>query len=94
MASPFIPHISEGLHAILGYTQPLFGGQRTEVLTDALGTHTALRYEPEEGLAREGVDLWQPLTLEANRPFNQPVPLVKKLDHSIVEAERARLGQQ
>jgi hypothetical protein len=31
--------------------------------------------------------------LAGGKPFNQPQPLVKKLDHSIVEEERARLGQ-
>ena len=93
MFSPFIPHISEGIHAILGYDAPIFGGFKTETISDELGTHVALSYEPESCMAREGVNLWQPLNLEAGKPFNQPYPLVKKLDHSIVEEERARLGK-
>ena len=66
---------------------------KTETISDELGTHVALSYNPEGCLAREGVNLWQPLSLEAGKPFNQPSPLVKKLDHSIVEEERARLGK-
>ncbi len=93
MFSPFIPHISEGIHAILGYDAPIFGDFKTETISDELGTHVALSYKLEGCMAREGVNLWQPLRLEAGKPFNQPSPLVKKLDHSIVEEERARLGK-
>lgn len=35
---------------------------------------------------------WSLPTLEAGHPLNAPVPLFKKLDHSIVEIERAKLG--
>jgi len=38
-------------------------------------------------------DLWIPAELEAGKEFTQPVPLIKKLDHKIVEEERARLGK-
>jgi hypothetical protein len=31
--------------------------------------------------------------MNGGRTFNQPQPLVKKLDHSIVDEERARLGK-
>jgi methionyl-tRNA synthetase len=93
MFSPFTPHISEGIHAILGYDAPIFGDFKTETISDELGTHVALSYNPEGCMAREGINLWQPLSLEAGKPFNQPSPLVKKLDHSIVEEERARLGK-
>jgi len=93
MFAPFIPHISEGLNMILGYTQPIFGGLNTQSVTDELGTHTVLQYQPENCMAKEGTDLWQPMHFEAGKPFNQPVPLVKKLDIAIVEEERAKLGQ-
>ena len=35
---------------------------------------------------------WSLPTLEAGHPLNAPVPLFKKLDPSIVEIERAKLG--
>jgi hypothetical protein len=38
-------------------------------------------------------DRWVATDLVGGRSFNQPVPLVKKLDHGIVEEERARLGK-
>ncbi len=93
MFAPFIPYTSENLHQILGYEQPLFGSQGTRSVEDGLGTHEILVYESENSLSGSGNDLWQPLALTGGKPFNQPQPLVKKLDHSIVEEERARLGQ-
>jgi len=93
MFAPFIPYTSENLHQILGYEQPLFGSQSTRSVEDGLGTHEILVYESENSLSGSGNDLWQPLQLTGGKPFNQPQPLVKKLDHSIVEEERARLGQ-
>jgi hypothetical protein len=44
-------------------------------------------------MAKEGVDLWQAVELQADKPFNKPTTLFKKLDHSIVEEERSRLGK-
>jgi methionyl-tRNA synthetase len=93
MFAPFIPHTSESLHRILGYAQPIFGTQGTRGVEDKLGRHDILVYHPENALSGSGDDLWQPAELAGGKPFNQPQPLVKKLDHSIVEEERARLGQ-
>ena len=52
-----------------------------------------MRYRSEGSLTDQGEDLWQPKPLQAGRRFNAPTALFKKLDHSIVEAERQRLGQ-
>jgi methionyl-tRNA synthetase len=86
--SPFIPFSSERLHTYLGYTKPLFGEQFLEVIQDQIGEHKVLRYRPGNSIGR-----WQPSQLPAGQPLNQPLPLFKKLDESIVEQERARLGQ-
>jgi methionyl-tRNA synthetase len=87
MLAPFLPFSSEKLHIFLGYTQPLFGKQSTQVVKDALGQHTALRYDPDGATG-----VWAPSQIEAGRQLVQPGPLFKKLDVKIVEEERARLG--
>ena len=86
--APFLPFSSEKLHTYFGYDGPLFGTQRVETYTDALGPHTALTYDAAGATGR-----WQPSDLQPGQPLRQPGPLFKKLDESIVEAERARLGQ-
>ncbi|MFZ3070443.1 MAG: methionine--tRNA ligase [Anaerolineaceae bacterium] len=93
MFAPFIPYTSESLHAILGNTKPIFGHQEMDDIQDQLGSHQILTYKAEDCLTGEGVDLWHAGEIEAGRPFNQPFPLIKKLDHSIVEEERAKLGK-
>ena len=94
MFAPFIPFTSEALHQILGYEQPLFGSQGTRSVEDKLGEHIILEYFSEGSVSGVGNDLWQSAQIAGGRPFNPPKPLVKKLDHSIVEEERARLGQK
>ncbi len=88
LLAPFLPHTSEKLHSYFGYTQPLFGTQYTETVTDSLGEHNALRYNP----APEGIR-WVPSQLQPGQALQQPLPLFKKLDPSIIEEERARLGK-
>ncbi len=90
--SPFLPHTSQKLHEFLGYGQPLFGELITQEIEDDLSTHTVMLYEPKGSLASGGVDLWAPERLTPGKPFNQPQPLFTKLDPSIVDEERARLG--
>ncbi len=85
--SPFLPHSSEKLHSYMGYSESLFGEQYTEKVSDELGEHTALRYRP----AKTGGN-WTPTKLEPGKPFLKPMPLYKKLDDSVVEEERGRMG--
>jgi methionyl-tRNA synthetase len=87
LLAPFLPFSSEQLHSYLGYKEPLFGIQQVETLKDSLGQHDALRYLPEKASGR-----WEPSKLEPGGVLNQPAPLFKKLDQSIVEDERSRLG--
>ena len=87
--APFLPFTSEKLHQYLGYDTPLFGEQYTEEVNDSLGTHNVLRYRPSAVPEPK----WKPSTLEPNQVLRQPGPLFKKLDESIVEEERARLGR-
>ncbi|MCL4274638.1 MAG: methionine--tRNA ligase [Anaerolineales bacterium] len=85
--APFLPFTSQRLHGFFGYETPLFGEQYTEDVTDSLGTHKVLRYKSVEGLQ------WKPSDLKPGAKLNQPGPLFKKLDESVIEEERARLGK-
>lgn len=87
LLSPFIPFTSEQLHSYLGYNKPLFGEQAVETINDLLGEHTVLRYLPERASGH-----WEPSQLQPGQRFQKPAPLFKKLDISIVEEERARMG--
>jgi methionyl-tRNA synthetase len=87
--APFLPFTSEKLHQYLGYETPLFGEQYIEEVTDSLGTHNVLRYrDPNAGVLR-----WRRSKLEPGQKLREPVPLFKKLDESVVEEERERLGK-
>jgi len=85
----FLPFTSEKLHQYLGYDTPLFGEQYIEEVEDSLGTHTVLRYRP----ADDAEPKWKCSKLEPNQQLRQPGPLFKKLEESIIEEERARLGK-
>jgi methionyl-tRNA synthetase len=86
MFAPFIPFTSERLHGFFGYETPLFGEQYTEEVTDAIGSHKVLRYKPVDGLQ------WKPSDLKPGSKLNQPGPLFKKLEPTVIEEERGRLG--
>lgn len=87
LLSPFLPFSSEQLHKYLGYSSPLFGELVIETLDDKLGQHTVLRYQ--KGAAS---GIWEPSKLESGRALENPSPLFRKLDESIVNQERGRLG--
>jgi methionyl-tRNA synthetase len=91
--APFLPFTSEKLHQYLGYDTPLFGEQYTQEVEDSLGVHKVLRYRAPAG--RDGIlpHQWQPSKLEPNQVLRQPSPLFKKLEESVIEEERARLGK-
>ena len=98
--APVLPFTSQRLHEFFGYETPLFGEQYRESVTDSLGEHTVLRYRP---VGRDGrgastqVDIppyqWKPSELKPGHKLNQPGPLFKKLDETVIEEERARLGK-
>ena len=87
LLAPFIPFTSEQLNSYLGYENPLFGEQVVETISDTLGDHTVLRYLPDQASGR-----WEPSQLQPGQAFQKPAPLFKKLDVSIIEEERARMG--
>jgi len=85
--APFLPFSSEKLHQFMGYENSLFGTQSTLNQDDNLGGHTILRYHPESGTGK-----WLPSQLKPGDKFLKPLPLFIKLDPTIVEEERHRLG--
>lgn len=87
--SPFLPHTSQKLHEMLGYSDHLFGQQFIESVTDELGEHRVLRYRPA-GVTSPG---WSPSQLQPNTGLNQPTTLFKKLDEAVIETERSKLGK-
>jgi methionyl-tRNA synthetase len=50
-------------------------------------------YDAGDSLTASHEDLWEPIPLSPGKPFNRPEALFRKLDASIVEEERARLGK-
>ena len=85
--APFLPFTSEKLNGFFGYETPLFGEQYTETVKDSLGEHTVLRYRGVDRLQ------WKPSELKLGAKLNPPAPLFKKLEESVIEEERARLGK-
>ncbi len=86
--APFIPFSSEKLHQFLGYETVLFGELKIEEYQESERAHEALTYDPATATGR-----WAPSTLPPGQALRKPKPLFTKLDDSIVESERARLGK-
>jgi methionyl-tRNA synthetase len=96
--SPILPFSSQRLHELLGYQTRLFGDQYVQIVNDALGEHAVLRYRPVEfgtssGAKSTAPSSWSASRLEPGRRLNQPSPLFRKLEESVAEEERARLGK-
>ncbi|MEZ4861030.1 MAG: methionine--tRNA ligase [Caldilineaceae bacterium] len=82
MWAPILPHSSEQLHSLLGYTEPLFGRQYTEMVADARGEHLALRYDHRPAVGR-----WQAAPLPAGQALQAPTALFTKLDDEMMAAK-------
>jgi len=88
LLAPFLPFSCESLHQTLGYEQPLFGQQRIKRFDEDSRSHEALVYDASQASGH-----WAPSVLEPGRAFSKPKPLYRKLDESVAEEERSRLGQ-
>ena len=91
--APFLPFTSEKLHGFFSYDAPLFGEQTVETVQDSLGEHTVLRYKRSGDPSQPPAPQWHPSQLQPGTPLHQPGPLFKKLEESVAEEERARLGK-
>jgi len=85
--APFLPFSSQRLNESLGYDSDLLGRQDIVACDEDGQVHNALVYEHDWEN-----DLWRPSELPAGQVLRRPEPLFTKLDDSIVEEERARLG--
>ncbi len=87
--APFLPFSSQRVHEFLGYDGQLFGELRIERFQEKTRDHEALTYHVDEDV----VGRWQPSELPVGQRLRTPQPLFRKLDLSMIEEERARLGQ-
>jgi methionyl-tRNA synthetase len=89
LLAPFLPFTSQQVHEFLGYDGMLFGEQRIETFTESERTHEALTYHVDDTV----VGTWEPSALPAGQKLREPQPLFQKLEPTLVDEERARLGQ-
>lgn len=96
---PYLPASSAALHRQLGYAGDLAGTFEIKTLSEATGdeaagtakvlrTHDVLLYHAPTAGAR-----WEPSQLAPGQTLNEPKPLFKKLDESVIAQEVAKLGQ-
>jgi methionyl-tRNA synthetase len=86
--APFLPFSSERLHQFLGYEGTLFGESYTATFEEEGGRiHKALCYDGSKASGE-----WKASELPPGQALRQPHPLFEKLDESVVEEERTRLG--
>jgi methionyl-tRNA synthetase len=88
LLSPFLPFSAERLNTSLGYDQPLFGEQKILTIEEEKRSHAVLTYDASRANGR-----WVPSELKPGQRLGKPAPLYKKLDDSIIEKERGRLGR-
>jgi methionyl-tRNA synthetase len=88
LLAPFLPFSSERLHQFLGYDGKLFGEQRIETYHEETRSHQALVYD-----GSQATGCWEPSRLLPGQRLREPAPLFKKLDESVIEEERERLGR-
>ena len=87
--APFLPFTSQRVHEYLGYKGVLFGEQRIETFQESERAHEALTYHTDGRV----VGRWEPSRLPAGQALRDPQPLFRKLEPSLIDEERARLGQ-
>jgi methionyl-tRNA synthetase len=85
--APYLPFSSQQLHQTLGYEGSLFGELNIETIDEEQRSHKILSYDGSKAIGR-----WQPSQLKPGQVLQRPKPLFKKLDDSIVDEERSRLG--
>ncbi|MCZ7540396.1 MAG: methionine--tRNA ligase [Anaerolineae bacterium] len=89
LLAPFLPFTSQRVHEYLGYDGTLFGEQRIEVFQESERPHEALTYHADERV----IGRWEPSALPIGQALREPEPLFRKLEPTLVDEERARLGQ-
>lgn len=86
--APFLPFSSQQVHETLGFEGQLFGDLDIEEFEESERSHKALIYNGEKAIGA-----WEAVDIAAGQAFSKPEPLFVKLEDSIIEEERGRLGQ-
>jgi methionyl-tRNA synthetase len=86
--SPFLPHSSQQLHGLLGYTGTLAPQPHTEEALAPDGTPRRVLTGDYAAGAR-----WEPTSLPVGQTLQAPAPLFRKLDEAIAAEELARLAK-
>jgi len=89
LLAPFLPFTSQQVHEFLGYDGTLFGEQRIETFQESERAHETLTYHVDDRV----VGRWEPSALPAGQKLRPPRPLFRKLEPSLIDEERARLGK-
>ncbi len=87
--APFLPFTSQRVHEYLGYDGTLFGEQVIETYQESGRAHDGLIYCADENV----VGRWAPADLPVGQKLREPQPLFQKLEPTLIDEERARLGQ-
>jgi methionyl-tRNA synthetase len=85
--APFLPHISEQVHHLLGFDARLMGDLKISEYEEKTRSHLALTYD-----GQDAIGTWEPTDIPAGQQLREPKPLVKKLGPEVVEEELAALG--
>lgn len=88
LLSPFLPFSAQSLWEMLGHGGQLFGELRIDSFQETERTHEALVYD-----GAKAIGTWSPSDLQPGRLLKEPRPLYTKLDDSLVDEERSKLGQ-
>jgi methionyl-tRNA synthetase len=88
LLSPFLPFSAQSLWEMLGHEGQLFGELRIDSFQEAERTHEALVYD-----GAKAIGTWSPSDLQPGCVLKEPRPLYTKLDDTLVDEERSKLGQ-
>jgi len=85
--TPFLPHTSQLVHELLGHEGYIAGPLEFRAVEEVDGRS----HEILTGEYRSWVGSWEPSELAPGQALQEPRPLFKKLDESVVEEELARM---
>ena len=85
--TPFLPHTSQVVHELLGHDGHLAGPLEFREVEEEDGR----KHEILTGDYASWVGRWEPSDLQPGQVLQEPRPLFKKLDDSVVDEELARL---
>jgi methionyl-tRNA synthetase len=89
MFTPFLPHTSQVVHELLGHEGHIAGPLVFRHVEEEDGR----KHEILTGDYRSWVGSWAPSELQPGQALQEPRPLFKKLDDSVVEEELARMRE-